>query len=134
MAIDYQRRRVFVLDDEPAVADTLAEILNGSGYEAYARYTPQEILDLAAAVSPDLLITDVALGPQPVNGIEFAIHCERQLPGCRILLISGHPGTTDLHRKFHDAGYDFRLLNKPIHPEQLLTIVAETFRRHPQAA
>src|SRR3954465_5596646 len=62
MAIDSQRRRVFVLDDETAVADTLAEILNGAGYEAYSRYTPQEILDLAAAVTPDLLITDVALG------------------------------------------------------------------------
>src|SRR3954464_3740522 len=120
MAIDYQRRRVFVLDDETAVADTLGEILNGAGYEAYSRYTPQEILDLAAAVTPDLLITDVALGHESINGIELAIRCGRQFPGCKILLISGHPGTADLQQKFHDVGYHFRLLNKPIHPEQLL--------------
>ena len=49
---------VLVVDDEPIVADTLAEILIRSGYVAIAAYDGESALETAALVPPDLLIAD----------------------------------------------------------------------------
>jgi DNA-binding NtrC family response regulator len=121
--------RVFVLDDQPLIADTLVKVLETRGYEAYARYTTADILDLATEITPDLLIADVALGPDQITGIEVAIYFERFYPNCRVILISGNPTSAELHRHAREQGHDFLLLGKPIQPGQLLNIVEEIFER-----
>ena len=93
------------------------------GYEAYPSFTPTGILDLMAEVTPDLLITDVALGPNTINGFDLAIYFERFYPGCRVILISGDPNSAELHKRARSTGHDFLLVQKPIHPQALLDIV-----------
>jgi DNA-binding NtrC family response regulator len=119
----HRRPRVFVLDDQPVIAESLARIFESRGFEAHARSTASEILDLASELEPDLLLTDVALGPDTINGIDVAIYFERFFPNCRAILISGDPNTGELHNRARQAGHDFMLLQKPIHPEKLLEIV-----------
>jgi DNA-binding NtrC family response regulator len=119
----HRRPRVFVLDDQPIVAESLARIFESRGFEAHARCSASEILDLASELEPDLLLTDVALGPDTINGIDVAIYFERFFPDCRAILISGDPDTGELHNRAQYAGHQFQLLQKPIHPEKLLEIV-----------
>lgn len=119
-----QQPRIFVLDDQPTIADSVAAILRMRGYEAHACYTSAGLLDLASELPPDLLIADVALDPNSINGIEVAIYVQRFHPECRIILISGNPTSYDLHRRARLEGHDFTLLAKPIPPDKLLAIVA----------
>jgi len=113
-----------VLDDQRAVADSIAGILRLRGYEAHARYTSASLLDLASELPPDLLIADVALDPNSINGIELAMYVQRFHPECRVILISGNPGTFELHRRARQGGHDFLLLPKPVPPEMLLREVS----------
>ncbi len=123
------RFRVFVLDDQPLIADTLAKVLESRGYEAHARYTSADILELATEIAPDLLIADVSLGSNQITGIDVGIYFHRFHPGCQAILISGNPATGELHQRAREQGHDFALLSKPINPEYLLQIVGEMMER-----
>ena len=53
--------RVFVVDDEPTIAWTSAEILRKVGVDASAFTNPEEALRTAPIDIPDLLISDVVM-------------------------------------------------------------------------
>ncbi len=129
-----RRPRIFVLDDQPLVAESIANVLSAAGFETYARFTPAEILDLTAELTPDLLISDVALGPNSISGFDLAIYFQRFYPQCRAILISGDPNTADLHDRARRSGHEFLLLQKPIHPEKLFEYVRDNLRHLEQAA
>lgn len=118
--------RILVLDDEHVIADTLVQILQLQGCDAKSLYTAAEALQALDEDDPDLLITDVALDPDSINGIDVAIYFQRLCPKCKVLLISGHAATTDLLANASARGYRFRLLHKPVHPQDLVQIVCET--------
>jgi len=110
--------KVLVADDERVIADTLAIILNQSGFEATAVYTGEKAVEMARTLKPDMLISDVIM--TDLNGIDAAIRIRELLPSCKILLFSGQAATADLLEKAHAQGYDFEILAKPVHPQDLL--------------
>lgn len=112
------KRIVFVVDDEAVIAQTLAIILNQSGFEAMAFDHPAKAITFGMETSPDLLITDVMM--PDMTGIELAIHFRKAWPQCKILLFSGQAATNDLLDRARADGFDFELLTKPVHPADLL--------------
>ncbi len=111
--------KVLVVDDERVIADTLAMILNQSGFDASAVYSGEKALELAATLQPDMFISDVIMAD--VNGIDAAIRMRAMLPHIKILLFSGQAATADLLEKARSQGYEFEILAKPVHPQDLLT-------------
>jgi CheY-like chemotaxis protein len=116
---------ILVVDDESAIADTVAEILKLSGYAAMAVYDAEEALETALVVPPELLITDVVL--PGMSGIDLAIKMRRIFPDCKILLFSGQAATSSLLASAAQAGHQFTLLAKPVHPTDLLRRISESF-------
>jgi CheY-like chemotaxis protein len=111
-------RRVLVLDDEQVIANTLALILNRSGYDARAVYSGEAAVETALALPPDFLISDVIM--QGMTGLEAAIRISEIAPHCRIILFSGQAVTADLLEQAEADGHHFELLTKPVHPRALL--------------
>ena len=112
------RRTILVVDDEHVIADSLVAILNQSGFSASAAYDAESAIDLISARVPDLLISDVCM--PGMNGVELAIQVCERFPGCKVLLFSGHAGSTPLLEEARKKGYDFDFLSKPVHPRDLL--------------
>ena len=104
------RPLVLVVDDEPLVAYTLSMILSNAGYAAVTAYDGARGFELASELSPELLISDVAM--PGMTGVELALAVVTEQPMCKVLLFSGHATSVDLGNAF-DAGYDFPLLAKP---------------------
>jgi CheY-like chemotaxis protein len=111
--------KVLVVDDERVIADSLAMILNQSGFEARAVYSGEKALEAASELKPDMLISDVIMAG--LNGIDAAIRIRALLPQIKILLFSGQAATADLLEKARAKGYEFEILAKPVHPHDLLT-------------
>ena len=113
------RSCIFVVDDEPVIASSLAAILQMNGF--YARFftSPLEALAAARSDSPDLVISDVAM--PGLSGIDLAIQMRAQHPNCKILLFSGQAATLDLLEGARTQGYDFRFLQKPVIPSEFLS-------------
>jgi DNA-binding response OmpR family regulator len=124
-AADTQQPLVLVVDDERVIADTLSVILKRSGFSVMTAYDGETALELAAGITPDLLLSDVMMGPG-IDGTQLAIQMVGTHPGCKVLLFSGHAATVDLLAKARLSGHDFDLLTKPIHPADLLSRIAES--------
>lgn len=112
---------IFVVDDEPTIASTLALILNSSGFSAIAFTDPIEALRSAETQCPDFLISDVMM-PQ-LNGIDLGVQFKAIYPNCRILLFSGQTATVDFMESARKKGHNFNLLTKPVHPKDLLAAI-----------
>ncbi len=115
--------RVLVLDDERVIANTLALILNRSGYEARAVYNAEAAIKTASELLPDFLISDVIM--DGMTGIDAAIRITEIVPKCRIILFSGQAATSDLLQRAEADGHRFELLMKPVHPRVLLDRLKE---------
>jgi DNA-binding NtrC family response regulator len=114
---------VFVVDDEPVIAETLYLILQRSGFAVKFFTDPKEALHAARIETPDLLLTDVVM-PE-LSGIDLAISVQKDCPNCKVLLFSGQADTVDLLSNARKRGHDFKLLPKPIHPTEVLRHVRE---------
>jgi DNA-binding NtrC family response regulator len=114
---------VFVVDDEPIIASTLAAILQMHGFCAKFFTSPLEALAAARARSPDLLISDVDM--PTISGIELAIRMKALHPTCQVLLFSGQPSTLDLLNSARAEGHNFDLLLKPVPPPELLSAIRQ---------
>ena len=110
--------KVLVADDERVIADTLAIILNQSGFQATAVYSGEKAVETARTLEPDMLISDVIM--TDLNGIDAAIKIRTMLPACKILLFSGQAATADLLDRARVQGHEFEILAKPVHPQDLL--------------
>ena len=117
------RATILVVDDEPLVADTLSAILARAGFKTHTAYDGVTALELANKFTPHLMISDVAM-PE-MNGVELAMTLLDEQPKCKVLLFSGHATSADLVNAF-DAGHEFRLLSKPIHPTEMLKYITKT--------
>jgi DNA-binding NtrC family response regulator len=115
-------RKILIVDDEAAVADSLQLILASRGYETRAVYSAEQAIEVLAQWQPELAIIDVML-PQ-MNGIELAGILKSNYPACRSLLISGHPGTGALLNDARENGSLFEILAKPLHPTFILETVS----------
>ena len=110
--------KIIVVDDEPIIADTLVNILEGEGHDALAVSHGESAVKWAKLVLPDAIISDVIM--PGMDGIETAKAIIELLPKCRIILFSGQAASSDLLAKARAEGYTFEVLLKPINPEKLL--------------
>ena len=117
--------RVFVVDDENIIASTLELILRNQGFDAHSFTDPIIALKAAQSKSPDLLVTDVLM-PR-MNGIDLAIRIRQDLPDCKILLLSGSISVVDLLAEA-EAGHDFVVIGKPVHPAILIDVIKEALQ------
>jgi CheY-like chemotaxis protein len=118
-----RRPRILVVDDERVIADTMAEILEGAGFQAATAYDGWNALQLAGSLQPDYLLADVLM-PR-MNGVDLAMAIRKMHPAARILLFSGQAGITEILRAAHDQGLQFELIPKPIHPLSLIARLKE---------
>jgi CheY-like chemotaxis protein len=125
------RAKILIVDDEPAIADTLALIFSKAGYIATAVYSGKKALALVASERPALVITDVVM--PGMDGIELAKTIRSSHPGCHILLISGNAGNYPLLEVAREAGHSFEILPKPIHPRILIAKVASLLSETPSS-
>ncbi len=110
--------KIIVVDDEPIIADTLVNILNGEGHSALSVSDGASALKWAEMVRPDAIVSDVIM--PGMNGIETAKAVMKMIPGCRVILFSGQAASVDLLEKARAEGHFFEVLAKPIDPEILL--------------
>jgi CheY-like chemotaxis protein len=116
-----KKLKVIVVDDEPVIAETLANILNGEGCDSVAVSNGADAINSARKIQPDVVISDVAM--PDMNGIETVQLIRGFLPDCRIVLFSGHASTSDLLKQARAEGNVFELLTKPVKPAALLALL-----------
>ena len=116
-----ERPIALVIDDEHIIADTIAQILNMRGFAAVPLYSGQAAVEQAWTQCPAIVITDVVM--PGLDGIETAKRLLKHCPSTKILLLSGQAATVEMMRQARADGFNFELLAKPVHPEDLLSVL-----------
>ncbi len=112
-------RRVLVVEDDADNAELLQLGLEAKGWEARVAHTVEEALAAVAENRPDVVISDLNLGPSG-SGIELARKLASGGEAPRLIALSG---AAEMEQPALDGGFDGFAL-KPCSLQQLLTLVA----------
>lgn len=113
--------RILIVDDDPALRDSTAELLRLCGHEADAVANGAEAMEAVDRVAPDAILTDLFM---PVmDGIELILTLRRKIPNIRIIAMSGqiHP-KMDILRMARSLGAD-GVVSKPFRRAELCQAV-----------
>ena len=114
---------VLLVEDDAMVRECLRELLGDIGGRVSDAASAAEALErIAAEGVPDVLVTDLQLGPGP-NGLALIAAARRRWPGVRAVLISG----TNVEEPALGPGD--RFLRKPFKVEILVRTVSELVAR-----
>jgi|LauGreDrversion4_2_1035121.scaffolds.fasta_scaffold279189_2 CheY-like chemotaxis protein len=120
-------RKILVVDDQEASADTLTLLLEMEGFQVLVAREGHEALVAARAFQPEVVLLDIGL--PGMSGYEVAAHL-RADPACRealLVAITGY-GEPETRARSARAGFDVHLV-KPADVDRLLGLLA-----NPQAA
>ncbi|MGK6357140.1 ATP-binding protein [Sphingomonas sp. DT-207] len=115
---------IALIDDDPQVRATLAEMLRGAGAEVREAGEGAEGLALVHERRPDLVVVDFAM--PGMSGAEVARAVHEVHPGLRILVVTGFAESQKLDGI---AGPDVTMLRKPFESHELLCRVTEMLGR-----
>ncbi len=116
--------KILIVDDEPALLDTLALNLRGSGYEVVTAADGAAALDVARAQSPDLVILDLML-PE-LDGLTVC-RSLRQAYDTPILILTARTGELDKIIGLESGADDY--LTKPFSLGELQARIRALLRR-----
>ena len=118
------RCRVLVVDDDPAVADSMSVLLQFEGHEVRAAASGEAALALARDFRPRVVLLDIGL--QGMDGYQVARQLRAQQAADEelcLVAVTGY-GHEEARARSRDAGFD-RHLVKPVVPEALCELLAE---------
>jgi CheY-like chemotaxis protein len=109
---------IVVVDDEPVVAITLAEILRRDGKIAVWFTEPLRALDYLWEVPVDLLLSDITM--PTMDGVSLATQAQAVRPSCEILLLSALAREAEVIERVARLGIKVQLELKPLRVPCLL--------------
>jgi two-component system catabolic regulation response regulator CreB len=124
--------RVYVVDDEPLIASTLAAILSDSGYEVEFFTNPLEALAAVTPGSPTILVSDVTM-PE-LTGAELAMRVLDICPRCKVFLMSALDSIDEQLEVAGALEAEFPFMRKPFHPAVLLDAMQDSLHDQLHAA
>jgi CheY-like chemotaxis protein len=113
-------KRVLIVDDEPAIAELVAIILGGRGFEVTVASSGHEGLDRVGESTPDLIITDMIM--PDMEGIEFLRALRKGGINVSVIVMSGDRVGQQFFEAARLLGAKARL-QKPFSGQQLLETV-----------
>ncbi len=122
-------RRILIIDDDPALTDTLADIVSDLGFSAVCALSGSEGLEFALTQEPVVILLDLKL--PDLDGMEIcrqirAISHLRHIP---ILIITGNDNPEVRVTGLNSGADDY--ICKPFHREEVQARIRAVLRRTP---
>ena len=118
--------RVLIVDDHPASAELLVEILTMEGYAVEVARCGQEALDRARSFMPALALLDIGLPDMDGFALARLLKAEAGLRQIRLIAVRGYGQPAD-PKSSQPASFD-RYLIKPVDVEELLAALTDLSR------
>lgn len=119
------RKRILIVDNDPAVADSLTKLFNENGFDSRVVSDSEEAFNIFSTEIFDMVVTELKLsGEFPV--IEFIkfVKTGFETPA---VVISDYSDIALISESVHHGAEDF--LPKPLDEKYLLSLVKETLER-----
>ena len=118
------KKRVLVVDDEPAIVEMLVELLERDGrFEVRTATTGFDAGMVASDFKPDLIILDYMLPDVNGNIVCKTVRSNPKLDHVKIIIVSGVVNRDEIESLLSDGAQDF--VKKPFEIDQLISKIAE---------
>jgi two-component system sensor histidine kinase/response regulator len=109
--------KILIVDDTPANIDVLDLFLEKEGYEISIAQSGESALDLAARISPDLILLDVMM--PGIDGFDtcLSLKSNDKTKDIPIIFITARNEPTDIVKGFSVGGVDY--ITKPFSQEEV---------------
>lgn len=94
--------RILVVEDDPQVAEYLAEAIKGVGYEAMVALDGTEALDVLAATQVDGVFLDLVM--PGLSGLAVLAQIRKRHPHLPVVIISGNAEVEGIAAKADELG------------------------------
>ncbi len=118
--------KVLIVDDEGAIRESLAGILEDEGYQTFTAENGQQGLDIASAEKPDIVLLDIWM--EGMDGLDVLSRLKRRTPELPVVMISGHGTIETAVQATQKGAYDF--IEKPPQVERLLLTISRAIREY----
>jgi two-component system nitrogen regulation response regulator NtrX len=115
------KARILVIDDEPAIRDTMRMTLEYDGHECLTAGSGQEGLTLAEKENPDLVFLDIKM--PGMDGLEVLSRLRGMNEALPVVIVSAH-GSASAALEAGRLGA-FRFIEKPLSKDYVLDAVRE---------
>lgn len=123
-----------IIDDDPAMRDSLAFLLDVNGYSTRAYATASEFFAHVQSVVPDCVISDIRM--PGMSGLELVRKLKINRVPCPVIAITGHGDVALAVEAMKAGAADF--IEKPFDDDALLSAVRTALAmkpgEHPDAA
>ncbi|HEY4000025.1 MAG TPA: SpoIIE family protein phosphatase [Candidatus Xenobia bacterium] len=116
--------RVFVVDDDPVLANLLTLMLRKLGVDVEAFTTGQAALDAVRQDPPTLLLTDLDM--DGLSGFQLLEAVKAAAPDVGVVIVTGSSALDDALRAIRSGALDY--VTKPLRMENFKEVVARTLR------
>jgi two-component system nitrogen regulation response regulator NtrX len=119
------KSRILVIDDEPAIRDSLRMILEYEDYQFVGAASGQEALDVLQRERPDVVLLDIKM--PGVDGMEVLRKLRAIDETLPVIMISGHGTTATAVEAIRSGAIDF--LDKPLSSERVIVTLRNVLRQ-----
>jgi two-component system, LuxR family, response regulator FixJ len=125
-----QKAKVYVIDDDTAMRDSLEFLLDSSGFDVTLFESAQDFLDALSGLAFGCVVSDVRM--PGIDGIELLKHMKAADNRFPIVIMTGHGDVPLAVEAMKLGAIDF--LEKPFEDERLTTMIASAIRQAEPAA
>ena len=126
-------KRVYVIDDDPSIVESVSMILESKGYEVDAQNDDKDVVEHVVAFGADLVIIDVMLPEDSGAGFKMAraLKADERTTALPLLMLTAVNEAGLYVGKFSNKDRDDSWLpvqefvEKPVDPDVLLAKVAQ---------
>ena len=122
--------KVYVIDDDEAVRDSLLFLLDSAGFEVTLFETAQQLLDTLPALSFGCVVSDVRM--PGIDGIELLKRLKAAHSAFPIVVMTGHGDVPLAVEAMKLGAVDF--LEKPFEDDRLIAMIETAIRQAEPAA
>jgi CheY-like chemotaxis protein len=115
-------RRVVIVEDNRATADSMRWLLDNAEYEVRVAYTGPDGVALAEAWPPDFVLCDIGLPGLDGYGVADALRHHSVTAKAHLIAITAY-GSDEARRLGQAAGFE-RHFTKPVDPDEILGLLA----------
>jgi two-component system, NtrC family, response regulator PilR len=120
IAMENQKARILVVDDELSMRQFLELMLGRAGYGVACAENGRKALSLLASERFDLVLCDIRLGD--ISGLEVLRKAKSHYPETIVIMISAYATAENAVAAMNDGAYDY--LPKPFSNDELKQTIA----------
>jgi DNA-binding response OmpR family regulator len=117
-------KKILIMDDEPNIADFLAEVLADEGYETYKTTQSLRFYDAVMEHQPDLILLDLMMpyldGHDELKLLSMTL--TRKIP---VIVVTAHPNAARNREELREAGV-VHIVFKPADLDKLVELIKQT--------